>query len=255
MRSKSILLAALACLLLGGRPAAAHRLEPIFTEYASPFAPWTGSASIEGGHGQSGSNHRDDLGLELELGLLPRLQISFDQGHVWENGEGPHQRAGFENLETGLRYLVAGGKGLNYAVSLNPEYTFLSGSRSVREPSPGYGAAVHADYYGLPGFLLFSNVGWEQAANRESGESRDRTVSYHLAAVYLMSYRWNPTLELIGEQDLTSGTHTVTVVPEIQYYKNQWVEFKLGVPIQVNHGGGVGVQLKASFALGRGSHG
>jgi hypothetical protein len=252
--ARAPLLFGLGCLLLSARPAAAHRLEPIFTEYAQPFAPWTGSLMVEGGHRQSGSNHEDELGLEMELGVLPRLQISFGQSYVWENGDGPRQRSGFDNLETGLRYLVVGGKGHGYAVSLNPEYTFLSGSRTVREPSPGYGAAVHADYYAFPGFLFFSNVGWEQAANREAGQSRDRTVFYHLAAVYQMSYRWNPTLELIGEQDLTTGQHTVTIVPEIQYYKSQWVELKLGVPIQVNHGGGVGVQLKASFALGRGSH-
>lgn len=249
-----------ACLIaaasgLPASPAAAHRLEPIDTEYAAPFAPGAGVFKIGCGHNAFEAAREDEAEAEIELGLLPRLQISLGQAYVWQKGRG-RRRSGFTNLETGLRYLVAGGGSHPYAFSVNPGFTPVTGSRRVREGLSNYGASLNADYYGKSGWLFFSNVGFGQASRGEDGDPRERTVFYRLAAVHNLSYRWSPTVELLGEHDVASGRHELTLVPEIQFFKSQWIEFKLGAPVKLSHGAGrLGVRFQATFGLGRGSHG
>jgi hypothetical protein len=238
------------------RPAAGHRLEPINTEYAQPFAPGVGVLKLGYGHNQFEEPREDEADLSLEYGLLPRLQFSVDEAHLWRNGGGGRQRSGFANPELGLRYLLAGGAGRSYAVSLSPSYTPVIGSRAVREGISSYGLGVNADYYGKPGWLFFSNLGFEQASQGEDGESRERRVFYRLAAVRNLTYRWSPTVELLGEHDVGSGRHDVTLVPEIQYFKSQWMELKLGLPVKLTHGAGrLGIQFQLTFGIGKGSHG
>jgi hypothetical protein len=243
------------CVAAVAGPASAHRLEPINTEYAQPFEPGVGVLKLGYGYQMFGPTRDNSLDAELEIGLVKRLQLSAGQGYLWRNGQG-RQKSGLTNLETSLRYLVAGGAEKGYAVSLNPGYTFASGGRRVREGIPSYGLAVNADYFRIPGWMLFSNLGYEQASRGEGGEDRERRVFYRLAAVHPISRQWNPTVELAGDHDVATGRHDLTLIPEIQYFKSARVEFKLAVPIKLDHGAGrFGVQLQATYALGKGSHG
>ncbi len=241
--------------VLAATSAQAHRLEPINTEYAQPFEPGVGVLKLTLGHSELDAEREDEVGAGVEYGLLHRLQFSIDEAYSIRNGAGRRQRTGFVNPELGLRYLVAGGNGHDYALSVNPSYTPVFGSRQVREGVSHYGFAINGDYYGKAGWLFFSNVGFEQASRADAGASRERHLTYRLAAVQLQK-RWCPTVELLGDQDLASGRHDLTLVPEIQYYRNQWMELKLGVPVKLTHGSGrLGVQFQVTFALGKGSHG
>lgn len=250
----AIALASGALLPLAARPAAAHRLEPINTDYAQPFAPGVGTFRLGYGRDAFDGPTGDSLEGELEIGVVPRWQATIGQGFRWENADHHRQRSGFENLELGARYLLAGGKGHAWGVSINPSFSPVTGSRAVREGVSHYGASLNVDYTRGP-WIFVSNFGFDQgSAAEEDGRARD--LFYRFAVVHTEGKRWNPTLELLGDQDLEGGAHNLTLVPEIQYYKSGWTELKLGVPVKLTHGAGrLGIQVTAQFSIGKGSHG
>lgn len=229
-------------LFLTAVPACAHRLEPINTEYGRPFEPGSGVVKVSYQRPPR-SRGLQEAELEVELGLVPRLQLSLEQSFQWLNR--PRQ-TGFGNLETSLRYLIAGGG--KYAVSLQPGYTLVTGSRAVREETPAYGLQALVDYF-HSGFLYFANVGFEQATRRIGGEPRDRRVFYNFAAVLHRGEPWHPTLELLGEQDVVSGRHQLVIVPEMQYYRSRHFELKVGAPVGLTQRVGVGIQLQAAWSF------
>jgi len=249
-------IAGLAILGASVRPAAAHRLEPINVEYARPFR-W-GSGVVKITHSRVHFNEvSNELEMEVELGLTDWLQVSVGQPVAWVTEPGEGANVGFGNLETGLRFLVAGGQpGDGYAVSLNPEFAFVSGATGVRDPAQEWGFLVHVDRY-TPKWLFFANVGWNQGVRPGEEGVLERGVVYRLAAVRLLDKHWNPTVSILGTHEFPGDRTHLQVAPEIQYFKNSWVEFKVAFPISVTRptasGGRVGFQVQASFALGRGS--
>lgn len=225
----------LMCLALVPPVAQAHKLEPISTEFAAPFAPWSGGFEISYQHEdeeEPGTSEQAIPEAELEIGLFPRFQINvrFPLLRIDEGANEPTRVVG-GRTELGARYLLFGGGNHGYPVSLQGEVETATGSSAVVGNATEVGAALHLDRYLGRSLRLHSNLGWSSSVGDE--ESPERTFRYANAIVWTATHRWNPTVEVIGETETRIGETKLSIQPEVIFWANRHLELKLGVPIGV----------------------
>jgi len=222
-------------LVLVPSAAHAHKLEPISTEFAVPFAPWSGGFEItyefEDEH-EPGASQQAIPEAELEIGLFPRFQVNvgFPLLRVDEGIGEPTQVVG-GRTELGARYLLFGGGGHGYAVSLQGEVETATGSSAVVGNATEVGAAIHIDRYLGRRLRLHSNLGWSSPVGGE--EPPERVFRYANAVVWTATQRWNPVVEVLGETETQTGETKLSIQPEVIFWGNRHLELKLGVPIGV----------------------
>jgi hypothetical protein len=240
--------------LLAVLPARAHRLEPISTEFARPFAPGTGSLQVNYEY-----EHRTDFrthlipAAEFEIGLFPRAQMSVEMPLIWQKEIGQPGTLGGGHIEFGFRYLLAGGSGKSWAVSLNPFVEAPTGNRRIAGDATEVGAALYVDREFGERLLFHGNYGWGSTIG--GSEKPERTFHYSSALVWPASHRWNPTLELLGEIDTATGRTELLVQPEMIYYVGPHWEIKAALPLgTTNASPRVGMRFQVSWIFGgRGS--
>lgn len=221
-------------LMASAPPAAqAHKLEPISTEFAAPFAPRAGALEITyefEKEKEPGASEQAIPEVELELGLLPRLQINVGYPLLRvDEGVGEPARTAGGRVELGARYLLMGGSTRGYAVSLQGEVEAPTGSSAVVGDATEVGAALHIDRYLGERVRLHSNLGWSTSIGGE--EPPERVFRYSNAVVWLASLRWNPVLEVVGETETRSGETKLAVQPELIFWANKHLELKVGIPV------------------------
>lgn len=232
-------------------PVQAHRLEPISTEFARPFPPRSGSLQINYEY-EPRTGERTHLipEAEFEIGIFPRAQISLEMPLISQKqNDQPGTLAG-GHIEFAFRYLLAGGTGRSWAVSLNPFIEAPTGNRHIAGDATEAGAALHIDKEFGERLFFHGNYGWGSTIG--GSEEPERTFHYASALVWPVSHRWNPTLELLGQTDTATGSTEFVVQPEIIYYAGPHWEIKAAVPLgTTNASPRVGVRFQVSWIFGK----
>ncbi|MFQ5778759.1 MAG: hypothetical protein ACE5IP_12205 [Terriglobia bacterium] len=212
--------------------ARAHRLEPISTEFALPFAPKAGVLEITYEYEREGEGASEHAlpEAELELGLFPRLQINvgFPLLRIKE-GTGEPTRVVGGRIEAGARYLLFGGAVESYAVSLQGTVEAPTGASEVVGDATEVGAALHVDKYLGERLRAHSNLGWSTSVG--GSERPERVFRYSNALVWMATLRWNPVLEVLGETETRTGQTELAIQPEIIFWANRHLELKVGIPV------------------------
>lgn len=222
----------LALVCFAAPEAEAHRLEPISTEFAVPFVPGAGGAEITYEYQRQGNGASEHLipETEIEVGLVPRLQVNLGYPllRIKEGADEPAQVVG-GRFEVGGRYLLFGGAVDRYAVSLQAGVEAPTGSSQVVGDATEVNAALHVDNYAGERVRLHSNLGWSTSIG--GTERPERVFRYANAIVWMASLRWNPVLEILGETETRSGETALAIQPELIFWANRHLEFKLGIPV------------------------
>jgi hypothetical protein len=218
-----------------GAPTWAHDLEPISTEYARPFLRGSGSWHIvyEFEREAGGERLHAIPEMEVEFGVLPRLQLNFGQPLFLSReafGE-PYRKAG-GRIEAGARLLLFGGTHEGYAVSLQTEVEAPTGPSDLIGDATELGAALHIDKPAGKHLRLHSNLGWVTTVG--GSERPERVFRYNNALVWRASKRWNPVVEVLGETETRTGETFLAVQPEVIFWANRHLEVKAGIPLGLN---------------------
>jgi len=253
MRIRPVAIAFLA-LFVFAPGAHAHRLEPISTEFARPFAPRTGSLQLNYEYERGKMLRRHFIPeAEFEIGIAPRMQIAVEMPLILEREPGGPTTVGGGHLEISLRYLLAGGSDRSWALSLNPFVELPTGNRRLAGDATEVGLALHLDKEFGERAFFHGNYGWSSSIG--GSEEPERTFRYNSALVVRLTERWNPTLELLGATDTATGETEFFVQPEMIYYAGPHWEFKLGVPLgATSESPRFGIRAQISWIFGgRGS--
>ncbi len=253
MRSGRFFSRILLFMLLAPPMARAHRLEPISTQFARPFAPRAGSLEINYAY-----ERRSSEGLrthlipeaEFELGITPRMQFSLELPLIRQESGGQPAVVGAGHLEIGLRYLLFGGPQKAYAVSIHSFVTPTTGNRRLAGDATETGVALHFDKEFGERALFHGNYGWSTTVG--GSEEHERLFFYRSAVVVPLTLRWNPVLEVLGETNIKTGRTELLVQPEMIYYFSPHWELKVGVPLGITSASpGVGVRAQVAWIFGR----
>jgi hypothetical protein len=232
IRSGVLLSIAVALLLIGPSSALAHRGEPISTEFALPFAPGTGNWKIQYEYEREGPG-ASEMAIpetELELGIFPRLQVNVGFPLLREDeGPGEESEVFGGKLELGARYLLFGGEGRPFAVSLQGEVEAPTGSSRHVGDATEVGAGIFTDRYLGQKFRLHSNLFWKTTVH--GSREVERTFQYDHALVWFAAPRWAPVVELNGRTDTATGETKLSVQPEVIFFAGHHVELKAGLPV------------------------
>lgn len=233
--------------------ACAHRLEPISTEFALPFPPKAGGVEINYEFEREGKDANEQAvpETELELGLLPRLQVNFGYPLFrLKEGPGEPSRVVGGRVELGARYLLFGGPVRSYAISLQANVEAPTGAREAGGRATELGAALHIDKYLGERVRLHSNLGW--ATTVGGPERPERVFRYANAMVWMASLRWNPVLEVLGETETRTRETRLAVQPELIFWANRHLELKVGFPVGLTSSTpGVGVRAQVAIVWGQ----
>lgn len=234
-------------------PAHAHRLEPISTEFAAPFAPRAGAIEINYQYLRLGDGASEQAipETELEIGLFPRWQVNVGFPLIREK-ESPSEpaRVGGGRLEVGARYLLFGGGVHSYAVSLNGSVEAPTGSRHVADDATELGAALHVDKFLGERVRLHSNLGWTTGVG--GSERPERVFRYNNALVYSATLHWNPAVELLGETETRTRETRLALQPEMIFWANRHLELKVGIPVGLTSSTpSIGVRAQVAIVWGR----
>lgn len=239
-------------LLLVAGSAQAHRLEPISTEFARPFAPRTGSleTTYEYDRGRDGERIHLVPELEFELGFYRRMQFSIELPLILDSSVGASRRFGGGNAEFGFRYLLFGGDRNNFAVSLNPFVAPPISRSELAEDATEAGIGLHVDREFGGRAFFHGNYGW--ATTIGGDEERERVFFHRSALVFPVTERWNPTVEFLGQTDTATGVTGLFLQPELIYYINRHWELKVGVPVGLSDSSSrVGLRAQVAWIFGR----
>ena len=239
--------------VMGGAPLSAHRLEPISTEFAAPFEPRTGGMEIGYEYERfEGGLHTRHLipEVELELGLTPRTQLSFEMPQIREKFANEPATVGGGHLEAGFRYLFAGGPLKSYAISINPRVEVPSGNRRIAGDATEVGLFLHFDKAVNERVVLHGNYGWSSTIG--GSEPPERLFRYHSAAVFRASLRWNPVLEILGSTDTARGRTELAIQPEVIFWAGPHLELKFGMPFGLTEASPrIGARAQIAIIFGR----
>ena len=233
-------------------PAQAHRLEPINTEFASPFEPGTGNVQIGYQYFRTAgffTQHQIPL-LQLEYGFAPRFQFTVEFPVLRNKFAAEPAHTGAGNLEFGVRYLLAGGLEESYALSVNAIVEAPSGEAAVAERATTVGGRLHLDKSFGEAIFTHFNFGYRTSVNRFV--EKEKSIEYSGAVIWAATLRWNLGVELVGKKQL-NGSSDVALVPEVIYYVGPHMELKFGLPLGLTSSTpGVGVQVQIAIAFGKG---
>lgn len=230
----------------------AHRAEPISTEFALPFEPGSGNLKIIYEY------EREGLGASRQA--LPKLELEFGGGQRWqlnlgfplirvkEGRDEPSTLAGGK-LELGVRYLLFGGAGSNYAVSFQGTIETPTGNRSLFGDTPELSPGLFLERYVGQHIRLHSNLSWRTTVG--DAEEPERVFEYRNAVLWFASERWVPGLELLGATNTDNGETSFTVQPELIFLAGPHLELKVGMPLGVtSHAPDIGVRGQVTILWG-----
>lgn len=238
--------------VLAGLPARAHRGEPISTEFALPFAPGAGNWKIQYEFEREGRGASEQAipESELEIGLFRRLQVNvaFPLLRV-DEGPGEESQVFGGKLEAGARYLLFGGEGRRFAVSLQGEVEAPTGPSRLLGDATEIGAGIFTDRYLARKVRLHSNLLWKSSVG--GSQEVERTFLYDHALVWLASHHWAPVVELNGATDTATGETLLAVQPEVIFFASHHLELKVGLPIGLTRATpDVGVRFQVAILWG-----
>ncbi len=224
----------LVCLfvLASSFPLAAHRAEPISTEFALPFQPKAGTVKViyEYEREGDGASQHTLPEIELELGIAPRVQVNLGYS-LFRIKEGRDDSAALVGgkLEVGARYLLFGGGTRSYAVSLQGTVEAPTGNRQLLGDATELGAGLFVDRYLGERVRFHSNLAWKTTVGGR--HETERLFEYNNALVWLASLRWIPAVEALGTTNTVTGQTELAVQPEMIFYAGPHLELKVGVPV------------------------
>ena len=233
-------------------PLAAHRAEPISTEFALPFQPKAGNLKLFYEYEREGPGASEEAipEVELELGIAPRWQINlgYPLFRIRDGTEKPPTVVGGK-LEFGARYLLFGGATRSYAVSLHGMAEAPTGNPRVVGDASELGAGLFVDRYLSDRVRLHSNFGWRTTVG--GMQDVERMLEYNSAVVWLATLRWIPVLEILGRTNTPGGNTELAVQPEVIFYAGPHVELKVGVPVGLTSTTpGIGVRAQIAIIWG-----
>lgn len=236
-------------LLLGGQTAVAHDSEPINTEFAAPFAFHAGNIQFGFQYFRGGETY-DAVPIEFEYGFAPRMQFSLALPITRKDApDRIHLRPG--NMELGYRYLLAGANERRFAISINPHLVLPSGDKQVADRAWELGSTLNIDTHLHKRFWTHTNLGYETPVAHF--EEKEKNFVYRIAAMYELSHRFQPVLELVGVHDFHQDITRMAVVPEWIYAPSHHWEIKTGLPLGVTRSTpDVGVQFQITWKFGEG---
>jgi outer membrane putative beta-barrel porin/alpha-amylase len=235
------------CMLALVSAASAHDSEPINTEFASPLARHTANLNFDLQHFR-GNPGLSLAGLDFEYGIANRMQFSAGMP-LLRVSQGNRSVTGAGNLDLAYRYLLAGSNEKPFAISINPEIELPTGNPGVADTAYTLGALVHVDAHRGDKFWLHSNLGY--ATPVANFETKEKNFTYAVAAMYELTERWHPVLEVFGQHDFNSSNTFVSIAPEIIYSIGEHWELKAAVPLGASSATpSVGVQFRATWKIG-----
>ncbi len=227
--------------------AGAHDSEPINTEFASPLARRTANLNFDFQHFPS-SEDEALAGLDFEYGIANRMQISANLP-LMRVSRGNRSVVGAGNLGLAYRYLLAGSNERPYAVSINPEIELPTGNAAVADRAYTLGASLHVDAHRGDRFWLHSNFGYNTPV--ADFDTKQKDFIYAVAAMYELTERWHPVIEVFGQHDFNSSTTVTSVAPEIIYSIGEHWELKAAIPLGASSATpSIGVQFRATWKIG-----
>lgn len=232
--------------------AEAHRLEPINTEFASPFDPGTGNVQIGYEYLRTANffTRQQVPVLQLEYGFAPRFQFAVEFPVLRNHFRGEPAQTGAGNTEFSLRYLLAGGQEYSYALSINAVVEAPTGDRAVAEHAVTVGGRLHFDKSFGESLFAHFNVGYLTSVSRF--DEKEKSLEYSAALVWAATLRWNPGFEVVGRKQL-GGESNLGLIPELIYYVGPHMEVKFGLPVGVTSTTpDIGFQAQVAIIFGKG---
>jgi hypothetical protein len=171
-----------------------------------------------------------ETGLKVEYGITKRLQIELEAPYVSLRPNGQSRQRGFGDTSLGLSYNLRPGGGRRTAVSLGFAVSLPTGNE---RKELGTGKTIFE-----PSVVLAQQVGKAQvhlSFGTELG-GVEREYSYNLAAVYPMSRKFYPTLELNGFRAADEGNR-VYLTPGAVYRIGKNAEVSVGIPVGLHTDG------------------
>jgi hypothetical protein len=224
-------------------PARAQFAEPILTKSALPFLPGAGALKLDyAGGGASQVIPEFTLeagaadGLEV-LARFPLLRVRLDPDSTVIGGG---------QVAAGARYLVAGGTGRAYAVSVQGIVEAPTGDTRLVGNAVQLMPSLLAEWNRGKGLAVYSNLTFD----RSLGGTRSKAafLEYQHAATWRTKYPLVPVIELVGSTDTLRGRTQLVALPEMLVRLGAHLEGKAGLQLGLTSAApprGVRIQLAA----------
>jgi hypothetical protein len=203
--------------------------EPILTKSAIPFASGAGSVKLDyaGGVGRSGGNSQIVPEAMLEVGLpsglevllrFPLLRVTRRDSSVVGGGQ----------LAAGARYLLTGGWGHTYAVSVQTVVEAPTGDTQLVGDATQVMPSILAEWHPARQLAIHSNF----TLDRSIGGTRKAEFLEYMNAVV---WRWRnhlfPVFELVGSRNGFTGQTQMVALPEIILRAGPHLEVKAALQL------------------------
>jgi hypothetical protein len=187
--------------------------EPILTRSAIPFASGAGSVKLDyaGGVGRLGGNSQIVPEAMLEVGLqsglevllrFPLLRVTRRDSSVVGGGQ----------LAAGARYLLTGGWGHTYAVSVQTVVEAPTGDTQLVGDATQVMPSILAEWHPAHQLAIHSNFTFDRSIG---GTRKAEFLEYANAVVWRGTNHVFPVLELVGSRNGLTGQTQLVAVPEM----------------------------------------
>jgi hypothetical protein len=228
----------IAYLLMGSaimcQPISAQIAEPILTKSAIPFEPEAGAVKLNyaGEIGRSGGSQVIPEAT-LETGVVSGLEflVRFPLLRVTSLPGWPTIVGGGQ-LAIGARYLLAGGAGRNYAISVQTIVEAPTGDTRLVGNATQVMPGVLVDWHPKPQIVIHSNIIFDRSVGGTAGKSA--FLEYSNAVVWVAANHFLPVFELVGSSSTITGRTQLVAQPELILPIGRHVELKGGLSLGLN---------------------
>jgi hypothetical protein len=203
--------------------------EPILTRSAIPFAFGAGSVKLDyaGGVGRSGGNSQIvpeammEVGLQSGLEVLlrfPLLRVTRRDSSVVGGGQ----------LAAGARYLLTGGWGHTYAVSVQTVVEAPTGDTQLVGDATQVMPSILAEWRPAHQLAIHSNFTFDRSIG---GTRKAEFLEYANAVVWRGTNHLFPVFELVGSTNGFTGQTQLVAVPEMILRAGPHLEVKAALQL------------------------
>jgi hypothetical protein len=222
--------AAVLCLPLTGQIA-----EPILAHSALPLSAGAGALKLDYAReqGRSGADAEVIPEVMLETGVGRGLEaiLRYPLLRFKEGFELPATLGGGQ-LAIGARYLILGGAGQRYAVSVQAVVEAPTGDTRLVGDATQVIPALFSDWHPAREIAIHSNVLWDESFS--GSRHKASFVQYDHAVVWLATAHLAPVLELAGSTNSATGRTLLAGLPEVIFRKGAHLELKAALPLGLN---------------------
>jgi hypothetical protein len=135
-------------------------------------------------------------------------------------------------LAIGARYLLLGGAGQRYAVSVQASVEAPTGDARLVGDATQVIPALFTEWHPARHVAILSNVLWDESF----GGSRHKApfLEFDHAGVWLATAHFAPVLEVVGSTNTVTGRTLLAGVPEVIFRKGAHLELKAALPLGLN---------------------